>query len=335
MKIQGIRDFLNITLENINKSNIEKNIFDIGVKKMYENPFTEILSYLISKNNGYQNRNIFLNVFLDEIIPNDNKAKKSLIKNINVKTQIVTANGNIMDMILYNDEYIITFENKIGHKPINPFDDYEKEIEKQFPNNKKYFILFSLNECEEIINWENKLIGDIFKNIQDKIGKSHTKWDFFVSDFLKHYIKENLVMNNNNFVFCTKNFSNLYNVKVLYDNFIKELKKKIKNEVEISNIVTETWGDDAFVIRIRPLEKTKSDVVFMLLLNNRYSISIYYDDKYYKKTDLLKKKIGKKYYQWYEGNWNCFRLEKDLIYDDIDEALKETYLQLKKMKEIY
>ena len=105
----------------------EDNIFDTGLYNMYENPFTEILSFILNKNSPYANRTNFIKYFIFELTRNK-EICESFCQDLNIDTQIYTRNGKIMDMVLFNNTYAIAIENKIGHIPVNPFKEYEKEI---------------------------------------------------------------------------------------------------------------------------------------------------------------------------------------------------------------
>jgi hypothetical protein len=53
------------------KENSDINIFDIGIHNMYENPFTEILSFFIKTENQHSNKKEFLNLFIYELVNNE------------------------------------------------------------------------------------------------------------------------------------------------------------------------------------------------------------------------------------------------------------------------
>ncbi|GEN75367.1 PD-(D/E)XK nuclease family protein [Chryseobacterium hagamense] len=107
--LSELKEIFNTIPENPNlKSN---NLFSIGTRGFYENPFTEVLSYLLKKKTEYQRRDEFMKILLADL--NDDDFLNSLMANSEVNTQFITSNGKRIDLILYNESNILVFENKI------------------------------------------------------------------------------------------------------------------------------------------------------------------------------------------------------------------------------
>jgi hypothetical protein len=256
----------------------EKNLFDSGINNMYENPFTEILSFILKPNSLYVNRDKFIQYFILGLTGNE-FISKSFCEEINVETQINTRAGKYIDMLLYNDEYVIALENKIGHIPINPFEDYEEEIKIRFISQEKHFYLFSLYSCEDIDKWNNKLIGDVFSKIKNIIKhKFNNKWDYFVNDFLDHYIEEKIIMTEKNFEYFEKNFSKFIQGRNLFDQFIDQIVEKLPISIKPESIRRQNW-EGCFVLRLKPFKIDCPDIVLCLNYDNTLSTIIYYDDQ--------------------------------------------------------
>ncbi len=88
--LSQLKKIFNTIPENPNlKSN---NLFSIGTRGFYENPFTEVLSYLLKKNTGYKRRDEFMKILLADL--KDEDFLNSLISNSKVSTQFITSKGN-------------------------------------------------------------------------------------------------------------------------------------------------------------------------------------------------------------------------------------------------
>jgi len=326
-----------------------KNIFDVGLKKMYENPFTEILSFMLSANNPCKHRNEFLKYFITGLTGDENIAN-SFLENINIETQVITRNGNYIDMIIYNNLFIITLENKIGHIPVNPFKDYEEEIKQKYYSHEKIFFIFSADECSDYGKWKNIVIKDVFSFILGNIKFQYSdKWSYFTKDFLEHYIEEEITMTKEEFNLCEQYFSKFILGEELLQKFVKGIILEIKSRFNTKNVTQQSsWKarrtegqqscEGGIGIRIRPFEKKDlPDIVLILNQHNLYSIGIYYTDETGKKIDEISKIVGTKYMQWVERKDKviCYYLMKDYHFSGIEEAYKEIEIQLDRMKKVY
>jgi hypothetical protein len=164
-------------------------------------------------------------------------------------------------MVIYNDDYVIALENKIGHIPINPFKDYESEINIRYTFQKKLYYIFSLSKCEDIDKWNNKLIGDIFSVIKNKLQFNHdNNGDYFVEDFLDHYIEEKIQMTNKDADLCEKNFSKFMNGRDLLDQFIENIISQLRQGIKPQKIKKEDW-EGCIALRLKPFENDFPDIV--------------------------------------------------------------------------
>jgi hypothetical protein len=316
------------------------NIFDTGIHSMFENPFTEILASILNSDIPYGGRKRFIKYFILGLTEDEEDKKNisdSFLKELTAETQIITKNGKLIDMIISNNEYVITLENKIGHIPVNPFDDYKAEINSRYRSQKKLYYIFSLYECEEKKGWDNKLIGNIFSKIKTKLQfRYKNKWDYFVEDFLDHYIEERMQMTKKGFVWCEKNFSKLMEGRDWLEEFIEEIKGQLTKNLKPKAIRRQSW-DGSIALRLKPFEKEVPDIVLCLDYDNKFSINIYYDDQCGKNEDQLKKIVGSKYPQtWSEGkNLTVFGMKKDYLFSNLKDAYDELKIQWDKMKKTY
>ena len=316
------------------KPHRDENIFDTGIHNMFENPFTEILAFIFNSNTPYNGRNEFIKYFVLALTENEN-ISDSFYKELNVETQITTKEGNFIDIIIYNGEYVITLENKIGHIPLNPFDDYESEINIRYNSQKKIYYLFSLNECENIDRWDNKLIGNVFSIIKNKLRfKYNNKWDYFVEDFLDHYIKEEKIMTKKGFAWCEEKFSKLMEGRDWLEEFIDEIKNQLTQKIKPKNIKRQSW-DGSVALILKPFENDDSYIALCLDYDNLFSINIYYDDQSGKNIPELINTVGNKYSQGKEGKHICFYLKRNYYFNKLINVYDEIKTQWDKMKKIY
>lgn len=314
----------------------EANMFDIGIHNMYENPFTEVLLFILNSNSPYTNRILFIKYFIFELTENE-IITDSFCNDLKIEIQITTKKGKFIDMLIYNDDYVLVLENKIEHIPNNPFKEYESEVNIRFNSQIKLYYIFSLYECENINNWKNKLISNVFSAIKNNLTFDYrNKWDYFVKDFLNHYIKENIRMTKKELASCEKDFSKFMNVRDYLDQFIAEICNHINNKLKPHNIKKHSW-DGSIALRLKPYERDSPDIVLCLDYDNSFKLYIYYDDQSGKKISELIKIVGNKYSQWVEsrGKYICFGLKDDLGFQSLKDTYKELEIQWNKMKEIY
>jgi hypothetical protein len=323
------------------KENKIHNIFEIGTRGLFENPFTEILSYILKENNQYENRNEFVNLFLSNIPNLENEIIESFLIDIKIITQHTTVNNNFIDLIIYNDSYVLIFENKINHWLANPLDDYENDMKLRFSNRKQYFYILSYKPIETPFNWTNILISELFITINKNITKKYNnKWDYFIEDFLLHYIpKQNEIMENEEFEFFSKNFSKIIEANNKFNDYVLEIISKIKEKFPIDTINRisneNKWGDaNTRAVRLFP-DNSNSNVVFVFQKEGTFSISIYY----YKEISLYLKSIcdivgNSNYKNWKEGSVICFTRLDNKTFNKIEDAIDECVIQIENMIKI-
>lgn len=313
------------------------NFFTIGGRGFYENPFTEILAYILSSETVFSYRADFIRNLLQGIsIPDP--TIESLIQFAEVSTQFSTDEGNKIDLILYNDECILVFENKIFHDAVNPFEDYENYIRCKFPNHTQHFILFSYkkqNTCPE--NWIYLNISDNFKYQQENITlEPINKWDYFVFDFLDHFTIKTITMNKTETEFLTKNFHKIIAASNNLNRYINEIAEDFKNKNEINWFQVVNWGNETKAVRFYPIEKNTSNVVLIFDTNGDFSVAVYYYSNYEKYCDAIRKNVGDDYKWWSETrNTICCFASKDKHFSELKDVLEEIKNQIEQMKQYY
>jgi hypothetical protein len=311
----------------------EPNIFDVGIRRMYENPFTEILASILRQDSPYDNHKEFIKFFILELTGKKEIAE-SFRQKLNIETQINTKKGNFIDMIIHNDKYVITFENKIEHIPNNPFKNYETEVKRRYPNQDELYYIFSLYECETEGNWKNKLIGDVFSGVKNKLQfKRNNKWDYFVEDFLNHYIEERIPMTKKDFAQCEKYFSKFMEGRDCLDEFIKQIENELTEKIKpLQKIKHEKW-EGCIVIIIKPFKRDFPYIALWLDYENMLSLDIIYEIHSVKSLPELA--VGNKYSRDSSGkNEIWFKLKEEYSFNNLKDAYKEIEIQLNRMKQI-
>jgi hypothetical protein len=310
----------------------EANIFDIGIHNMYENPFTEVLLFIIKSDSPYKNRVLFIKHFIFELTNND-IITNSFCKKLNIEIQVITKKGKYIDMLIYNDDYVLVFENKIDHVLNNPLKEYESEVNARFKSQKKLFYIFSKDECVTNNKWENKLISNVFSKINNNLTFDYrNKWDNIVKDFLNHYIKEKKKMTKKELTSIEKNLSKFMDARDYLEQFVEEIIVHINKKLKPKRINRSNWDNGIICLGLKPSENEYPKIDLCLDYGDFY-LDIYYDEKSGKNETELKKIVGNKYIYWPQKRGIIKGFE--LGFKNLEDTYKELGIQWKKMKEIY
>ncbi len=331
--LSELKEIFNNVPENPNlKSN---NLFSIGTRGFYENPFTEVLSYLLRKNTEYKRRDEMMKILLGDL--DDDGFLDSLILNCEVSTQSITSNGKYIDLILYNDTHVLVFENKINHWMANPFGDYEDDIQLKFPlHNKKYVILsYKKETCPE--NWNYLSIRACFdKIIGAGLHAFDNKWDYFAHDFLVQFSNTRLINMDQSYLdFYEKNFSQIISAHAQLKIFFIDIAEKVREKIEIHRYhYSEDWSPDEHAIRFYPFNND-INVTLIFKSNGTFSVSVYYYDRFHLKNEIHEYIGFSDYRYWSESAICCYTKLPGKEFTGLEHAVEETLLQLKKQKEYY
>ena len=169
----------------------KKTFMDVSGYPHYENVCSNILAFYFNTTEEHNMNNLVINSLI-KILKKNNINIEPIKENdiVNVSREYTTLNGNRIDIVLENNNFVIGIENKLDATVYNDLTDYANTINSI--NKKSVKILLSLHNnskiCEntEFINITyselcNQLNIDL-RNYQD----SNNKWYIFIKEFIKN-----------------------------------------------------------------------------------------------------------------------------------------------------
>ncbi len=328
-----IQDFFQ--KNNFEKIKIEDNFFNLGSRRFYENPFTEVLSYILDSETQFSGRKEFIEILLKDYVPEE--ALNSLIGFGKVSTQTTTLKGNVMDLIFYNNTHIVVFENKIFHSANNPFDDYVTDIKKRYSRHQHHFILLSFKHEAPLENWHYASIQKKFREFNETYTYNFTnKWDYFIQDFISHFSNNNIFMKPEEKKFYEENSGKIICASNNLNNFLLDIANSFLLRANVKSFeIDGKWNSITKAIRFYPFDD-KSNIVLIFNLDNTFSTSVYYYKDFAKCNDFIYDEVGKNLYQsWPEQSICCFTLLDGISYATLKEAFDECEKQIISMRKLY
>jgi len=260
--MNNIKEIQNLlkTFEGLPKSKYETTYLDICrySGRRFEEICSRILSFYFQPNNEHDLKTLLIEALFETIGFNYDYIE---CKNVVIKTE-ESAEGYRLDLIIYNDDWVIGIENKVGANVYNPLDKYKKRI-NQYSKNNQFYIILSLYEIEnknELMNINKNdfkvvLYSDLFNSVKNKIGNyvsgNNMKYIFFLYDFIQtlEYMKGDNIMNKELDVFFNENASRLDELLNSYNEFKdKKNQKCFKKTSDIKQKMVEMTKDDNWKI---------------------------------------------------------------------------------------
>ena len=229
----------------------ELTLFDVGAHGHFENPTTELLSFFLDSSKSHGLGDCFFNGFLDII-------KSKVLDNglgvlISVETEVSTAKGNRIDLLIETKNALTIVECKIYHEQNNPFGDYtsygiqriadsRKEDEKD--KNLIQIVLCLDGRVDDITRnngWHGISYQELVEDIELHLSKAlldnpYNKWGLFAREFLL-YLKGlgNMgKISKDEIDFLTENINNYFKLsEYLYESIIPKIANKI--EVDLNS----------------------------------------------------------------------------------------------------
>lgn len=232
----------------------ELTLFDIGTRGHFENPNTELLSFFLDLNKPHKLENCFFDGLQDLLA---NKNITTIFGDLmSVETEVSTAKGNRIDLLLETEEVLIIVECKIYHEQNNPFDDYtsygKRRIENSKNGNEKQKDLVKLVLClngriDDVIKnncWHGISYQELVEAIELHLSKAlldnpYNKWGLFAREFLLH-LKEldNMgEISKDEINFLKQNLKAFTDLNAyIYDNLMPKIGEKIRTDLNKSNL---------------------------------------------------------------------------------------------------
>ena len=161
----------------------EPTFMEITKYPHYEKVCSNILSFYFDIHREHNFGDLILKSFLMAANIEINN-----IEQIEVFTEYRTAKGNSIDLVLYNDDFVIGIENKINAPVYNNLEDYAETI--KHINNKSYKIILSLNDETAVAkdnNYINVTYDKFLNNVEEltkEVWDNNNKWHIFLREFI-------------------------------------------------------------------------------------------------------------------------------------------------------
>jgi len=332
----GTFEGLLVNAKGLKKPKAEKTVFSIGGRGHYENPVTDLLAFFIDPNEEHGFNTLVLESLLEAI------GKSDLLPMLGEPPQreVVTQNGNRIDLLLKSDDWILVVENKIRHFVSNPFDDYQNFTDTNENRSKKkvYVLLSIVKEDAPDGYWISLTYANFLAVLKSKIGEAlissgYNKWHVILREFIINLENEigDSPMHKKRISFVKDNYEEIQNLINIRDEYLNSLNSngiRALNEVSDGALCRRhNWGPEGIALRFY-LEQWggKTNVAWVLRPDGTFDINIYVYDIANEDVELLNRHLDKDQYDkaWVEsrGTIQCFQLT-NVQYDNLENKLKD------------
>ena len=230
----------------------ELTLFDVGARGHFENPTTELLSFFLDTAKAHNLGDCFFKG-LKSLLENKNKIA-TLGRLENVETEVSTAKGNRIDLLIETEDTLIIVECKIYHEQNNPFDDYTSYGMQRITDNRKedeqdktlvQIVLCLDGRVDDVIKsngWYGISYQKLVEAIEPHLSKAlldnpYNKWGLFAREFLLHLKELDNVgeISEDEIEFLTKNVNDYFKLsEYLYKDIIPKIAAKINIDLRNS-----------------------------------------------------------------------------------------------------
>ena len=205
--------------------------FSIG-RKLYENPTSDVLAYLMHPDGLHGLGSMFLQTFFRCMGIDYDKLNLSF-NGVNILREH-SLDGGRMDFLITGHDWALVIENKIDHGPLNPFPLYVKHAKLHCA--KPFFAILSPNG-HEVPDWKsvtyNEYCGAIKRALPTiSIDSDSYKWHVFAKEFILHLesnLNETMILNETKIAFVEANMQAIAEVKKLSEAYMPMLLEQINN----------------------------------------------------------------------------------------------------------
>ena len=148
----------------------EMTFFDTALRKHYENPTTELLSFFLNSENEHGLHGVFYQGLLAALAADGTADwNADAWGDVQcVQTEVVTDKGRI-DLLIETDRAVLAIECKIGHHQNNPFVDYQQYVQKNYAKEDTVLLILCVDGKSHIKDWTG-----VFQAIPDFRGTKCT-----------------------------------------------------------------------------------------------------------------------------------------------------------------
>jgi len=213
-----------------------------------EHPISKYLAFYLNPAEAHGFNDLVLQSLLDTV-----DIRKSTVLEFPPLREVSTKNKKRIDLTLVGEDWVIAIELKVNHKLDNPFTEYDEYLDKTYRSGgtKKDIHRFILAPSEMSHGkWKPltyRVLGSAIQEahkqtIEKNIAPS--KWDYFLSDFLKHITNfdRKVLMRKTDFDFTHDNIAELYQLGEIKKQFIKDV------EGLILSLFSESHPDETFTV---------------------------------------------------------------------------------------
>jgi len=307
----------------------------------YENVCSNILKFYFSSDTNLHNLDDLLLRSLLQAV-DKNTEPFTHLDNVKIKREFVTNKGRV-DLVIYNNHWLIIIENKIRHFVNNDLEEYSEYLEKQMPNLPVLKIVLSIDKESNLkggfinIRYKN-LIRKIEENLQ---GFSHDRNNHYFI-FFQHFLEtiKNLYMpipmDRTEIEFLINNqakVDEIIRLEKKFDDYVNQRAHYLKNSIELEEGL-EKWVYDGYDVGFHYTNGNVRYKIECLLQKPEISITICVEintvnDEELEKLDYFRERDIKKFSRNNENNRLIiedkidFFIPDDMLINKLQALLKE------------
>lgn len=168
----------------------EPSIFALGGRGYYENPTTDLLAFFLDPAQIHGFGDCFLRTLLGCVCEGSVPDPALCLP---PQREVITDNGNRIDLLLQGSDWVLVVENKILHGQINPFADYELHAAglANKGSSRAFFAVLSPSGQSPDSTWIGLSYAAFIKALREEMShhpqlQALDKWQVLAAEFLLH-----------------------------------------------------------------------------------------------------------------------------------------------------
>jgi hypothetical protein len=333
--------------ERLEDPKVEKDIFSIGGRGHYENPKSDLLAFFIDPKEVHRLGLLFLRSLFECM----GETSLALTSSVRPRREVVTYNGNKIDLVLESDDWVVVIENKIWHVAVNPFDDYVNYVRHVYREKSVRFVLLCVRDEKRNVRDEKRIDWQVIKwldfagSIKSNLGvharDDSSKWPVLAKEFVLSIENTcgDAAMSEAKFDFVRKNFASVEKIlemRYAYLNYLDKLGRAAIERAEGRDFDViasghNDWGY-AMVIRFylgpRFSRERNTNISLLVKKDGSFGISVYVHNLTDGQLEFLRSVFPQKNYKD-EAVGEAIRvfvhredLEFDFLFDEMADVAK-------------